>query len=231
MNEESQTSKTPISAAMIEQKEKPAKVFHDFEKKPFLFILDRDLDAAASMLTDKDVKFMIRKAFNLLTWTYLKLAAMPRSPRVYEQIWTTTPDVIRDIFPGLDEKFLPKKMPPSKATEQKFAKMCSENFNLIADFCEAMMDEHVRRFGKPHKNERLLRWIQGNPPKLMSAGAAYVPVYPLKTIPFKYRDPSGDYFLSARRFYAHLHGRVLEEYRRVSPPSWLLEMVDVREYD
>ncbi len=216
-------------------KSKPAKVFHDFEKKPFLMILDEDLSRAASMVTDKDVKFMIRKALNILMWVHLKLHGIPQNQKVYEQIYKTQFQTLVDIFPGLPENSIPKKPPLGKATENKFAKLAFEHWKLVLDFCSALCDEHVTRFNKRSKLETMLEWFECNPPRLASAPAGYRVAYPIKTIPVRYRvanqDPVKMYVMSARKFYRHLHQNPIDDYRIGHIPEWLQDMADINQLD
>ena len=210
--------------------DKPPKVYHDFEKKPFLIILDEDLRLAAHMVTDKDVKAYVRNCFNLMLRTYLKLAGVPMRQNVYEQIMSKQPSVVTNVFPGLDERFIPKKPPMTKATELKFTKMCANHFDFVADFCEALLDEHVERFGKAHRNEPVLSWIREIPPVLPRAPEGYKTVYPIRTIPFRYRE-GADYVASARRFYRHLHPDPLKDWKRCSPPWWMQDVCDASQLD
>jgi len=187
-----------------------------FETKPFLIILDEDLETAAHMLTEKDLGRQIVNAHKLLLRVYFKQYGLTNA-NVWKQVVNTKNSVLDKAFPGWPNSRYPALPPKCKILEFKFTKLCLNNFNYVLQYAVLLCNEYEKRYHKKHVKLETFQWIGDNLPPLPYS-STYKAKYPILTIPIRFREK--DYITSARNLYKAIIEKPMEEYNKVDVPDF-----------
>jgi hypothetical protein len=187
-----------------------------FESKPFLIILDEDLETAARMLTEKDLSRQIVNAYKLLIGVYFKQYGLT-NVNVWKHVVNTKNSILDKAFPGWPSSKYPALPPKYKKLEFKFTKLCLNNFKYVLLYAVLLCNEYERRYNKKHVKYDYFIWIEDNLPHLPYS-ATYTPKYPVLTIPIRFRQK--DYVTSARNLYKAIIEKPMEEYNKVDVPDF-----------
>ena len=187
-----------------------------FESKPYLIILDEDLEVAAHMLTEKDLSRQITNAYKLLLRVYFKKYGLTNA-NVWKHVVETHNDILDKAFPNWPCKKYPILPPKCKLIEFKFVKLCLNNFNYVLQYALYLCQEYNKRFSKKHVKYDTFIWINDNLPSLPYSNS-YISKYPILSIPIRYRQK--DYVTSARNLYKEIIVDPMQEYNKVDVPDF-----------
>ena len=187
-----------------------------FESKPFLIILDEDLETATGLLTEKDLSRQIVNAHKLLLRVYFKQYGLTNA-NVWKHVVNTKNSILDKAFPGWPNSKYPTLPPKCKVLEFKFTKLCLNNFKYILQYAVYLCNEYERRYNKKHIKFDTFIWIEDNLPPLPYS-ATYKSIYPILSIPIRFRQK--DYVTSARNLYKAIIENPMEEYTKVDVPDF-----------
>lgn len=187
-----------------------------FETKPFLIILDEDLETAVTLVTEKDLGRQIVNAHKLLLRVYFKQYCLT-NVNVWKQVVKTRHSILDKAFPGWPNIKYPPLPPKCKIIEFKFTKLCLNNFKYVLQYAILLCNEYQRRYNKKHVKLDTFSWIEDNLP-LLPYSETYKSKYPILSIPIRFREK--DYVTSARNLYKAVIENPIEEYNKVDVPDF-----------
>lgn len=187
-----------------------------FESRPYLIILDEDLENAAHMLSEKDLSRQITNCFKLLMRVYFKKYGLT-NVNIWKHVVETKNDILDKAFPNWPLKKYLVQPPKCKMVEFKFVKLCLNNFKYVLEYAILLCNEYKNRYNKTHPKYVIFMWISDNLPSLVYS-TTYKPVYPILSIPIRFRKIN--YVTSARNLYKELIQNPMEEYTKADVPDF-----------
>lgn len=184
--------------------------------RPYLIILDNDLELAAHMLTEKDLRRQINMAYNLLIYIYFKRSGLSNN-NVWKYVVEHNFDLVQKMLPDWPILKYPILPPKCKKIEYKFIKLCLNHFNYVLQYAQCMCNEFEKRYNKKHIKSILFTWINNHLPDLPEVDN-YTVRYPIRSIPIFFRKET--YVLSAINLYKSMIEDPMKEYNKVDVPDF-----------
>lgn len=122
---------------------------------------------------------------------------------------------VQHLFDG---KYRPYKLTHKNHPLTKWASECVENYNYIINYGVNLCYEYTYRYGKTHKTENILYWLQQNQPQNIPSLGNITKHY--LAMPPEYRC---DDSVNAYRHYYIRCKRHLFKWTRRSVPFWIQE--------
>lgn len=160
-----------------------------FKKYPVqIWFLDDDLNKSAQYLTNKLLVRTISGCMQALITTRFYFIGI-RNKKFYDYYFdkerqTETLDRFFPLWPLQQKPKFNKYM----SKEGKWIRKCKEHYDYVHKYLGILLDEYQYRFGKEHKLNKFLEWLDFDAPKLnIPEGHLKKIILPWKVINIKYR--------------------------------------------